>query len=103
MEKINIHDMDGSAKVLFKKSVAFSSMMLAHVEMQPGQRVPEEGVSKHTHDEYMYVVSGEMFFSVSGKEFILHPGEALFIPRGEEHWSINQTDKAFVFIGMQIQ
>lgn len=100
MQKVNTNDIAGNAKILFKSDKQIASMMFAHMTVVPDQRVPTEGVSQHTQDEYMCAVEGEMAFSVNGEEFILHAGEALFIPRGEPHWSLNHTDKPFVFVGL---
>jgi quercetin dioxygenase-like cupin family protein len=40
----------------------------------------------HTHDfdEYMVCVSGQYTAILNGKEFILNPGDELFIPKGTE-------------------
>ena len=42
-------------------------------------------VSKeHTHDydEYMLCVEGEYIVTIDGKEYVLHAGDELFIPKG---------------------
>jgi quercetin dioxygenase-like cupin family protein len=41
---------------------------------------------KHTHalDEYMVCVCGEYTVYMNDQEFVLHPGDELFIPKGTE-------------------
>ncbi|MCO5383413.1 MAG: cupin domain-containing protein [Methanosarcina barkeri] len=43
---------------------------------------------KHAHefDEYMVCVSGQYTAILNGEEFILNPGDELFIPKGTEQW-----------------
>ena len=43
---------------------------------------------KHTHDfdEYMVCVNGEYTAYVNGQEFVLKPGDELYIPQGTEQW-----------------
>lgn len=45
--------------------------------------------SKHTHDfdEYMICVSGQYTAVLDDKEYVLDPGDELFIPRGTEQWA----------------
>ncbi|WP_026882931.1 cupin domain-containing protein [Clostridium akagii] len=45
----------------------------------------ENRISKehqHEFDEYMICVSGEYIVTMNGKEYVLHPGNELFIPKG---------------------
>jgi len=43
---------------------------------------------KHTHefDEYMVCVCGEYIVIMNDKEYVLRPGDELFIPKGTEQW-----------------
>jgi mannose-6-phosphate isomerase-like protein (cupin superfamily) len=43
---------------------------------------------KHIHefDEYMVCVSGQYIAFVGDKEFVLNPGDELFIPKRTEQW-----------------
>lgn len=36
----------------------------------------------HDYDEYMVCISGEYVVTINGKEFVLHVGDELFIPKG---------------------
>lgn len=44
--------------------------------------------AKHTHefDEYMVCVCGQYTAYLNGREYILHPGDELYIPKGTEQW-----------------
>ncbi|HOU83305.1 MAG TPA: cupin domain-containing protein [Spirochaetota bacterium] len=43
---------------------------------------------KHTHDfdEYLVCVSGQYIACIGGKEYILNPGDEIYIPKGTEQW-----------------
>ena len=62
---------------------------------RPGNRIPAsqqntpdiEGYyytanDQHDYDEYMLCVEGEYIVTIDGKEYVLHAGDELFIPRG---------------------
>ena len=36
----------------------------------------------HDYDEYMLCVEGEYIVTIDGKEYVLHAGDELFIPKG---------------------
>lgn len=44
--------------------------------------------NKHTHefDEYMVCVYGQYTVIFNDKEYVLNPGDELFIPKGTEQW-----------------
>ena len=37
---------------------------------------------QHDYDEYMLCVEGEYIVTIDGKEYVLHAGDELFIPKG---------------------
>jgi len=39
----------------------------------------------HDHNESLWVVEGEMTFTAAGREFRLHPGDRLLLPKGTVH------------------
>ena len=39
----------------------------------------------HDHHESLWVVDGEMVFGAGGREFHLHPGDRLLLPKGTVH------------------
>jgi len=44
--------------------------------------------NKHTHefDEYMVCVSGRYTVIINDREYVLNPGDEIFIPRDTEQW-----------------
>lgn len=62
---------------------------------------------KHTHefDEYMVCVSGQYTAFLNGEEFVLNPGDELFIPKGTEQWGkcIAGTRTIHAFGGKRIR
>jgi quercetin dioxygenase-like cupin family protein len=62
---------------------------------------------KHTHafDEYMICLSGEYTAYVNQQQYILHPGDDLFIPRHSEQWGkcTEGTRTIHFFGGRRIQ
>ncbi len=49
----------------------------------------------HSHtdsEEAMYIIQGNGVLRAEGKEYELHPGTAIFSPRGVEHEIINKGD-----------
>jgi len=39
---------------------------------------------KHDFDEYMVCISGQFTVFMNGQEYVLNPGDELFIPKGTE-------------------
>ncbi len=62
---------------------------------------------KHIHefDEYMVCVSGQYTAILNDEEFVLNPGDELFIPKGTEQWGkcIAGTRTIHAFGGKRIQ
>lgn len=62
---------------------------------------------KHTHDfgEYTVCVSGRYTAYVNGKEYVLNPGDELYVPKGTEQWGkcIAGTRTIHAFGGRRIK
>ncbi|SPF41092.1 conserved hypothetical protein [Candidatus Desulfosporosinus infrequens] len=62
---------------------------------------------KHSHefDEYMVCVCGQYTVIMNGKEYVLNPGDELFIPKGMEQWGrcIAGTRTIHAFGGKRFQ
>lgn len=76
-------------KALFEKG---ENVRFGLVSIAPGERVPGQGLSNHSEDEYSYVIDGAIEGECGGHPFNISTGEASFIPAGEEHWAINNGD-----------
>ena len=54
------------------------------------------------HECVFFVLSGEAIEKIEGKEYPLTKEVILYIPAGEKHQMINQTDKEFHYFEIQI-
>ena len=59
----------------------------------PGARVPDQGLTSHDEDEYAYFISGSLKCFSGGEYYEVRVGDATFIPAGEEHYSVNESDE----------
>lgn len=69
--------------VLSPKTVGSTSGFLGTVTLPPAGYVAE-----HYHpysEEFLYVVSGSVIFTVAGEPVALDPGDALMVPKGVRH------------------
>lgn len=62
--------------------------------------------AEHSHefDEYMICVSGQYAVIMNGEEFVLNPGDEIFIPKGtlQGGWCIAGTRTIHAFGGQRI-
>jgi len=70
------------AEGMTRRVVAGEKLMLALVELEPGQEVPAHS---HFHEQMGYVVSGRVRFRAGGGEAELGPGDMYSLAGGEEH------------------
>ena len=104
MEKKIVEDVQGHGmplyemKKLFSASGNYSTMSFSYIEIQPGQRVPEEGYSVHKQDEYSYFINGQLVSHNAGIDSIVGEGDATLIPRGEKHWCKNEGTEPVMII-----
>jgi quercetin dioxygenase-like cupin family protein len=70
-------------------SVEQIKLIIAAEGMEPGEEVypPQSKVEEHRHpfDEVRMVVSGEIFYNVSGNRLLLRPGDRITIPSNTRH------------------
>jgi quercetin dioxygenase-like cupin family protein len=59
---------------------------------KPDARVPDEGFGVHKFDEYSYIIEGEIEAQIEDKKVMIKAGEFSFIGKGEQHWSMNNSD-----------
>lgn len=109
MESKNVKNIVGAGlpkidnRLLFKADGNYSNMTFSYIEILPGYRIPETGFSKHDADEYSYFISGSVKTYSGGKETIEHEGDTTLIPKGEEHWCINEGDEPCIIICAMIK
>jgi quercetin dioxygenase-like cupin family protein len=71
-------------------------LLLVRANMDPHRSHPF-----HTHptrEEIIYVISGRAEQWIGKVHRILHPGEMVFIPKGEVHGTYNPFDEPLVFL-----
>ena len=90
-------------RLLFAQQGAFENLTFSYIEILPGHRIPATGFSKHDADEYSYFISGSVKSYSGGKESIETAGNATYIPKGEEHWCINEGEEPCVLVCAMIK
>ncbi|MFI0367407.1 cupin domain-containing protein [Actinomadura sp. 1N219] len=70
------------------KSTGAKSLALGYISFAAGSSVPP-----HTRevDEFIYVIEGIATILSCGREFMLDPGDAIYIPAGTEHQHVNKA------------
>ena len=95
MEIVTIKDVEGLTKnnVLMKTLLEKKGVTLGSAVIPAGTRAPEEGSGVHDADEYSVILKGSLLAGSGNKEDRVSAGQATFIPAGEAHWSINDSDE----------
>lgn len=73
---------------------------MGYAVFPPGTVVPP---ASHTGDEYSYIISGKVKCECSGVINELCAGEASFIPAGEIHSSMNDSQEEVTLVWMLIE
>jgi len=74
-----------------------AALRVGAVRLAPGQRVPDEGVSRHGVDEASLIVSGSLRGESGGEAFEIDEGDVTLIPAGEAHWAVAGDEGAEIF------
>lgn len=74
-----------------------AALRVGAVRLQPGQRVPDEGTSRHGVDEASLIVSGSLSGQSGGEAFTIAAGDVTLIPAGEAHWAVAGHEGAEIF------
>ncbi|WP_440008956.1 cupin domain-containing protein [Halomicrococcus sp. SG-WS-1] len=61
--------------------------------IEPGERVPETGTTRHDGDELSVVLSGTVVLGVDGATSRVGPETLIHIPAGVDHFSENRGDE----------
>jgi mannose-6-phosphate isomerase-like protein (cupin superfamily) len=75
-----------------------SSHSLAQIQIPPGK-----SSSFHYHkvsEETYFILEGQGWMSLDGREFTLNPGQAILIQPGEIHQICNQGEKELKFLAI---
>ena len=76
---------------------------MGYAVFAPGARVPAQGLASHAEDEYAYFISGGLKCFSGGEYYEVKAGDATFIPAGEEHYSVNESDEPCTLVYMLAQ
>ncbi|MEA4900295.1 cupin domain-containing protein [Desulfitobacterium sp.] len=79
---------------------AGEGVTMGHAIFPAGTVVPP---AAHSGDEYSYVISGNIKCKIGDQIFSAQEGSATFIPAGEEHSSINDSDGNAEVVWMLIE
>src|SRR6056297_1208518 len=82
---LDLHPRDGAA------------LRAGTVRLSPGQRVPDEGLSRHAVDELALIVAGSLQAESGGEAADLDAGDVTLIPAGEAHWARAGENGAEIF------
>lgn len=68
------------------------------IKLKPGQKIPDEGFSRHEQDEYSYVIKGDVHTILEdGSDIAATVGDAQLIEANEGHINYNDgTEEAEV-------
>lgn len=80
-------------KTLFEQRSEALDFTFGTVTIQPGERVPKEGLSVHEENEYSLIINGSIEGESGGEKYQSTKGEATFIPAKEKHWAINNSNE----------
>lgn len=74
-----------------------AALRVGAVRLAPGQRVPDEGTSRHGVEEASLIVSGSLRGQSGGEAFAIEAGDVTLIPSGEAHWAVAGDEGAEIF------
>ncbi|UPW81969.1 cupin domain-containing protein [Lysinibacillus sp. Ag94] len=78
---------------LFQDQYKESEIKFGFVKIKPGERLPLSGTTSHIENEYSFIVRGSLTGESGGKNYRISQGEASFIPAGEPHWCMNDSEE----------
>lgn len=91
---------DLTMKTVFEENGKFS---MGTVVIPPGTRAPKVGAGAHEDDEYSIILKGSLKTMSGDKEYTVKAGEATFIPAGEAHWALNESDTDCELVWMMLK
>lgn len=98
-EEIDYHPVDAAEGlekgVLVDERDGTPTFALRRFTLEPGAEVP-----KHTNavEHEQYVLAGRYTVGIDGEEYVVEPGDVLYIPAGTVHWYRNDGEDPGAFI-----
>ncbi|MGX4685753.1 cupin domain-containing protein [Vagococcus sp. JNUCC 83] len=73
------------------------------IRLQPGEKIPDEGYSRHEQDEFSYVLKGECHTILEdGQDILALPGDAQLIEANEGHINYNSSNEVAEVVWMLV-
>lgn len=88
---------------LFNVGTSKNNVKFGTVCIPPGDRVPAQGLSAHSENEYAIIIKGRLEGVSGGKRFEVKESNATFIPAGEQHWAVNTSDIPCEIVWMLVE
>ncbi|WP_373895764.1 cupin domain-containing protein [Virgibacillus sp. CBA3643] len=102
--KINKQGFDKNGLLtLFENKSDDLDVKFGTVTIQPGDRVPKEGLSTHKETEYSFIIKGELEGESGGEPYKVSTSDATLFPAGEEHWAINASNRPCQIVWMLVK
>ncbi len=93
MEIQKIFSSSQNVEDLFNKSFENTHVRFGIATIQPGERLPKEGLTFHEENEFSYIMKGTLKGVSGGVPYSIQAGEASIIPAGEQHWCVNEGNE----------
>ncbi|API93118.1 cupin domain-containing protein [Virgibacillus pantothenticus] len=90
-------------KTLFEDNSETMNVTFGTVRIPPGERVPSEGLSSHLENEYSIILKGELQGESGGAPFEVKAKDATFIPAGEKHWAVNNSEETCEIVWLLVK
>lgn len=81
-------------QTIFHDKFLGAEVKFGFVSVPAGERLPIEGTTAHDEHEYSFVIKGTLTGESGGRLFTINAGDASYIPAGEQHWCVNESDSA---------
>lgn len=85
--------MTGNVEDIFNKSFENTCVRFGIATIQPGERLPNDGLTSHEENEFSYIMKGTLSGESGGVPYTIKAGEASLIPAGEHHWCVNEGNE----------
>lgn len=93
LKKLDDIPLTGSDACHVRKMFEERGMCFEYDTIQPHTRVPAEGYAVHDTDEFCLFLRGEVIACNDDVEVLMKPGYVNYNPKGEPHWTRNDTDE----------
>lgn len=99
----NVFDINpkSSNKEVFKELYANKDIAIEKI-LSYGQVTPEKEPYIQDHDEWVMIIEGSAKVKLDSKEYSLHKGESLFIPKNKKHW-VTYTENPTIWLAIHVK